>query len=199
MMLPDSLDLAPPIWKVPTALTPLLGREQEVVVLCELLARPGARLLTLVGPGGIGKTRLVMQIATELRAHFAQGVCFVSLAPLSDPELILPTIAQELGCRGLAEIPASEQVKRYLQDKAFLLILDNFEHLVAAASLVEEILLACPSVTMLATSRAPLHVPGEQEFPVPPLALPHLNQIAESDDLSEYAARDSGHFSMLRS
>src|SRR6266568_1888614 len=90
MMLPDSLDLAPPIWKVPTALTPLLGREQEVVVLCELLARPGARLLTLVGPGGIGKTRLVMQIATELRAHFAQGVCFVSLAPLSDPELILP-------------------------------------------------------------------------------------------------------------
>jgi predicted ATPase/DNA-binding CsgD family transcriptional regulator len=188
MMLPDSLDLAPPIWKVPTALTPLLGREQEVVVLCELLARPGARLLTLVGPGGIGKTRLVMQIATELRAHFAQGVCFVSLAPLSDPELILPTIAQELGCRGLAEIPASEQVKRYLQDKAFLLILDNFEHLVAAASLVEEILLACPSVTVLATSRAPLHVQGEQEFPVPSLALPHLNQIAESDDLSEYAA-----------
>jgi len=190
MMIPTSLDPHPPVWKVPAALTPLLGREQEVVALCELLARPTMRLLTLVGPGGIGKTRLALQVAAELRAHFAQGVCFVSLAPLSDPELILPTIAQELGCRGPAEVPLGEQMKRYLQDKAFLLILDNFEHLVAAAPLVEEILLACPSVTILVTSRAVLHVRGEQEYPVPPLALPHLNQVAESDDLSAYAAID---------
>jgi predicted ATPase/DNA-binding CsgD family transcriptional regulator len=188
MTVPPSPDRPSPMWKVPTALTPLLGREHEVTTLCDLLVRPDLRLLTLVGPGGIGKTRLAMQVAAELRAHFADGVCFVSLAPLSDPELILPTIAQELGCRGLAEIPVGEQVKRYLQDKAFLLILDNFEHLIAAASLVEEILQVCQSVTILVTSRAPLRVQGEQEFPVPPLAFPQLNQVAESEDLSRYAA-----------
>jgi predicted ATPase/DNA-binding CsgD family transcriptional regulator len=188
MTISTHLDPPLPIWKVPAALTPLLGREQEVTALCELLARPDARLLTLVGPGGIGKTRLAMQVAAELRRHFPQGVCFVSLAPIGDSELIMPTIAQELGCRGPVEVPLGEQVKRYLQDKAILLILDNFEHLMAAAPLVEEILLACPSVTILVTSRAVLHVQGEQEYPVPPLALPHLNQVAEGDDLSRYAA-----------
>ena len=129
-----------------------------------------------------------MQVATDLRSHFVHGVCFVSLAPLSDAALVTSTIAQELGCRGPTEIPFGDQVKRYLQDKDFLLILDNFEHLVSAATLVEEILLTCPDVTILVTSRAVLHVRGEQEYPVPPLALPHLNQIAESNNLSTYAA-----------
>src|SRR5215469_13654621 len=136
MPIPNSLDPPPPMWKVPTALTPLLGREQEAGALCDLLVRPDMRLLTLVGPGGIGKTRLAMRVATELRPRFAHGICFVSLAPLSDPALIMQTIAQELGCRGPAEISVGEQVKHYLQDKAFLLILDNFEHLMAAAPLV---------------------------------------------------------------
>jgi len=188
MMVRNPLDPAPPMWKVPAALTPLLGREHEVATICELLTRSDVRLLTLVGPGGIGKTRLAIQVATELRAPFADGVCFVPLASISDPELVMPSILQELGCRGPAEFPLGEQVTRFLQDKDFLLILDNFEHLVAAAPLVEEVLLACPQVAILVTSRAVLHVHGEQEYPVPPLALPHLNQVAESDDLSEYAA-----------
>lgn len=159
------------MWNVPTALTLLIGREQEVAAIGELLTGSGVRLLTLLGPGGIGKTRLAMQVATELRAHFAHGVCFVSLAPVSDLELVMPAIAKALGCQGPAQIPLGEQVKRYLQEKEFLLILDNFEHLVSAAPMVEEVLLACPQVTILVTSRAVLHVQGEQEYPVSPRSL----------------------------
>jgi predicted ATPase len=188
MTVPPSLDRPSPMWKVPIALTPLLGRGQEVTTLCDLLVRPDMRLLTLVGPGGIGKTRLAMQVAAEERTHFAHGVCFVSLAPIIDPELVLPTIAQELDCRGPSAVSVGEQVKQFLHGKNCLLILDNFEHVISAAPLVEELLLTCPGLTIVVTSRTVLHVPGEQEFLVLPLALPHLNQVAESSALSEYAA-----------
>src|SRR5947209_952878 len=113
---------------LPAQLTPLIGREQEIQRACALLRQPEVRLLTLTGTGGVGKTRLCLQIATELLEAFADGVFLVSLAPLNDPEMVLPTIAQTLGLREAADRPLVEHVKGYLRDQHLLLLLDNFEH-----------------------------------------------------------------------
>jgi predicted ATPase len=131
------------------------------------------RLLTLTGTGGVGKTRLTLQVASELLADFAQGVCFVALAPLSDPNLVLPTIAEALGLKEVAGRSFLDLLQAALQEQQVLLVLDNFEHLLEAAPHLTALLTSCPSLKILVTSRAPLHVQGEQEFSVPPLALFH--------------------------
>src|SRR6266702_5448023 len=131
--LPSREPIAPgqlSINNLPAQLTPLIGREQEVVAVCALLRRPDVRLLTLIGTGGIGKTRLALQVATNLLADFTQGVCFVSLAPISDPDLVLPTIAQVLGLWEAGDRPLMEHLKAYLREKHLLLLLDNFEQVV---------------------------------------------------------------------
>ena len=176
------------MWKVPPAFTPLIGREHEVASVCTLLKRSDVRLLTLSGAGGVGKTRLSWKVAEELREYFTDGICFVHLAAVSDPQLVVPTIAQELGIQEIGGQQIFEQVKVALRKKLFLLLLDNFEQVVMAAPLVEELLQVCPDLKVLATSREALHVRGEQEFLVSPLSLPNLTTISESDVLSQSAA-----------
>jgi len=174
---------------LPVQLTSLIGREQESAAGCTLLQRPEVRLLTLTGPGGIGKTRLAIQIATDMLDTFADGVCFVSLASIRDPDVVLPTIAYTLGLREAANWPLVERLQAHLRDKQMLLLLDNFEQLVTAAPELVELLAACPQLKALVTSRAVLHVRGEYEFPLAPLALPDpAHAPEESALLSEYAA-----------
>jgi Adenylate and Guanylate cyclase catalytic domain len=146
---------------LPIASTPFLGREQELAEVGALLRREDVRLVTLTGPGGTGKTRLALQSAGGAADAFEGGVWWVPLAPLRDPELVLETAGQALGARdGLAE---------HIADRSMLLLFDNFEQVVAAATDVASLLAACPNLDVLVTSRGPLHVTGEQEYPVPPL------------------------------
>ncbi len=173
---------------MPTILTSLIGREQDVAAICALLQAPATRLVTLLGTGGIGKTRLSLQVAVEMRQHFVDGVCFVPLAAISDPELLMLTIAQELGIQDSRTLPILEQVKNFLRKRHFLLLLDNFEQLVAAAPLLEDLLMSCPRLTILTTSRIVLHVQGEQEFPIAPLTLPDLTRPVERAALEQVAS-----------
>ncbi len=160
---------------LPVQRTGFVGREKEVAAAKELLLRQDVRLLTVTGPGGIGKTRLAVQVANGLVERFPGGTHFVSLSSLSDPGLIASVIVQALGIREAGGQSALEILKRNLQDSSrapMLLLLDNFEHLVQAAPTVAELLATGPNLKIMVTSRAALHVYGEHEFPVPPLALP---------------------------
>jgi len=177
-----------PIWRVPVFLAPLIGREQDVTAVRRILQRPEVRLLTLLGTGGIGKTRLGVQVANEMREHFADGVCFVPLAEVNDAVLVMHAVAQELGVQEISTRPIIEQVKSFLQDKHFLLLLDNFEHVMAVALQVEELLAACPALKIVVTSRAALHVRAEYEYPVSPLSLPDLIHSAEGNLFTQSAA-----------
>jgi non-specific serine/threonine protein kinase len=158
--------------QLPRFLATLVGREREVAALHALLLRPDSPLVTLVGPGGVGKTRLAVRVAEDVAGAFADGVGFVPLAPIRDPALVLPTIAQALGMREAGERPLADQLVALLRDRALLLVLDNLEQVLAAAPRVAALLAACPRLTILATSRAPLRVSGERTFDVPPLVLP---------------------------
>jgi predicted ATPase/serine/threonine protein kinase/DNA-binding CsgD family transcriptional regulator len=177
-----------PIWKMPTFLTPLIGREQEVADVCTQLARPEVRLLTLLGIGGIGKTRLGAAVATQMRAAFADGVCFVGLASLSDSNLVMSTIASELGIQEQGQQSFMEQVKTALRKKHMLLLLDNIEQVLTAVPALEELLAVCPSLKILVTSRAVLCLQAERLYQVPPLALPDLVRLPEYENLTRYAA-----------
>src|SRR5947209_6183097 len=175
-------------FNLPIQLTSLVGRELEAAVACMLMQRPGVYLLTLTGPGGVGKTRLGLKMAHELSGNFANGICFVSLAPLSDPNLVMSSIAQTLGLAEKVDQSPLEQLKIYLQDKHILLFLDNFEQVAEAATSLVELLQTCPHLKALVTSRALLHVRGAYEFYVPPLALPDLKSLPDSEVLSQNEA-----------
>jgi predicted ATPase/DNA-binding CsgD family transcriptional regulator len=185
---PDESQLASQT-DLPAQLTPLVGREQELEEACALLRSEQTRLLTLTGPGGVGKTRLGIRVAEELADEFADGVSFDSLAPIREPELVIPTIARTLGLRELGERPLSERLGELLKDRDLLLLLDNFEQVVEAAPRVAELLAVCPSLKVLTTSREVLHLSCERVFPVPPLGLPDVDQLPEDiRAVSEYGA-----------
>ncbi len=171
---------------LPAQLTTFIGREREITALLALLQRPQVRLVTLTGTGGVGKTRLGLKIATELLHEFPDGVFYVSLAPISDPGLVIPTIAEELGIREVADPILFDLLKAYLHDKSMLLLLDNFEQVIAASLQVADMLAACSKLKVVVTRRAVLHVRGEQEFPVPSLTIPDPKYHLDLQALSQY-------------
>jgi predicted ATPase len=159
---------------LPVQRTAFIGRERESDDLRQLLSRPGIHLVTLTGPGGIGKTRLALQVAGEMADQFPSGVCFVALSAISERGLIASAIAQAVGVREIGNTSLQENLMEYIGalSQPMLLVLDNFEHLVSAAPIVAQMLTAGPKLKVVVTSQAPLHIYGEHEFPVPPLALP---------------------------
>ncbi|MFI5113974.1 MAG: tetratricopeptide repeat protein, partial [Terriglobales bacterium] len=176
---------------LPVQRTGFVGRDKEVAAAKELLLRPDVRLVTVTGPGGIGKTRLAVQVASGLVEHFPGGVHFVPLSSLSDPGLIASVIVQTLGIREAGGQSPLEILKANLRDSLrapMLLLLDNFEHLVQAAPTVAELLATGPTLKIMVTSRAALHVYGEHEFPVPPLAIPDSAAMPPLEVLSQYPA-----------
>ncbi len=168
--------------------TPLIGREKETRAACTLLRRSSVRLLTITGSGGIGKTRLALQIAESMQEDFPDGVSFVALSALRDPALLLSTIAGALGLRGVPSDLLFDSLVDFLQGSRYLLVLDNFEQLVEAGPIVVALLSNCPHLKILVTSRAVLRVQGEYEFVVPPLALPDLAHLPDSQALERVAA-----------
>ena len=171
---------------LPTQLTSFVGREREIAEASRLLRT--TRLLTLTGPGGTGKTRLSLQVAAESADAFPDGVFFVALAPVSDPELVASTIAQVLRLPITGANTPLQQLLELLKQKRMLLVLDNFEQVVSAAPQVAELLRGIPGLKVIVTSRAKLHVSGEQEYPVPPLGLPDPKAVPDPDRLSQYEA-----------
>jgi predicted ATPase/serine/threonine protein kinase/DNA-binding CsgD family transcriptional regulator len=176
------------IWKVPAMLTSVVGREREVSALRSLLSQPEVRLVTLLGPGGIGKTRLSFQVAQATREQFVDGVCFIPLASVTDASLLIPAIAEALEIQERGEYSLEQRVMFALAQKQMLLILDNFEQLLGAVPVVEHLLTTCPQIKILVTSRAVLYVAGEHEFLVSPLSLPDLRQLPSPEGLMQYAA-----------
>ncbi len=158
---------APPI--PPTS---LLGRGAPVAAATALLEQDEVRLLTLTGPGGVGKTRLALEVAGAARDAYPDGLAFIALAALADPALVPAAVARAVGLRESSERPLREHLIAHLHKKRLLLLFDNFEHVAAATPLLADLLAACPGLTLLITSRAPLRLRGEYEFPVPPLPLP---------------------------
>lgn len=152
--------------------TPLIGRDRDVAEVVTRLQLPNVRLLTLVGPGGIGKTRLAVEAARELHHSFPDGVHFVPLAPLAEPGLVAGAIAQVVGVREEALQPLADRLMDRMGYKQLLLVLDNFEHVRDAWPLVSNMLATCPNLKLLVTSRSHLHVHGEHVFPVAPLMVP---------------------------
>ena len=147
---------------VPLAATPLLGRKKELADVLRLFTRDGARLVTITGAGGVGKTRFALELAHELVEQFAHGVWFVDLSPLRDPTLVVRTIEATVG--------ADRDLVDHVAEKELLLVLDNFEHVADAAPELAELVRRCANVRVLATSREPLHIGGERAYPLRPLA-----------------------------
>jgi predicted ATPase len=176
---------------LPVSRTGFVGREKEAAAAKELLLRQDVRLVTVTGPGGIGKTRLAVEVASSLIERFPGGIHFVPLSPISDPGLIVSVIVQTLGIREAGGQSPLEILKKNLQDSLcapMLFLLDNFEHLVQAAPTVAELLTMGPNLKILVTSRAALHVYGEHEFPVPTLAVPDLRSMPSVEVVSQYPA-----------
>ena len=159
---------------LPIPPTPLFGRDEEMQTVCALLARQDVRLLTLTGMAGVGKTRLALEVAAEVKATFPDGVLFIPLTALSDPAFVLPTIAEALFLRDTGTQPILTLLVNALHEQQALLVLDNFEQVIGAAPTLAALLEACPAVKLLVTSREVLHLRAEHQFVVPPLPLPAL-------------------------
>jgi predicted ATPase/DNA-binding CsgD family transcriptional regulator/tRNA A-37 threonylcarbamoyl transferase component Bud32 len=168
---------------VPALLTPLIGREHEFQAARDLLMYPEVRLVTLTGPGGIGKTHLALALGNELTEVFADGACFISLESITELRLVIPTIAHALGLPEMADSSAFDHLKTVLRDRQLLLLIDNFEQVLPAAPVLSDMLSSCPQLKILVTSRALLHVWGEYEFTVPPLEVPDLQHLPDLDAL----------------
>jgi predicted ATPase/transcriptional regulator with XRE-family HTH domain len=173
---------------LPVQLAPLIGREEEVAAVVRLLRSSSVRLVTLTGPGGIGKTSLALEIATELTADFDGGATLVRLETLADAQLVGTSIAQALGLRHVADISPWETLRVFLQERRLLLVLDNFEQILEATRDVEVLLAGCPTLKVLVTSRSPLRVAGEHEYIVPPLGFSKLTSSLSLADATRSAA-----------
>ena len=186
--------LQPRPWRppaLPAPLTPLVGREDEVAALVARLAPPDGRqrsMLTLTGPGGVGKTRLALAVATAVADRFDDGVGFVPLAAVRDPALVLPTIERSLGIQEMPGELAIERLRVALRHREFLLVLDNMEHLMGAAATIAELLATCPRLAVLTTSREVLRVSGEQVIDVPPLGFPEAGQPISDGEIEGHDA-----------
>jgi len=180
---------------LPAQLTSFVGRDREKRELLELL--PRSQLLTLTGPGGTGKTRLSLEVAAAASDAFDNGVWFISLSPITDPDLVIPTIAATLGLREGRGRPIANILADHLRDRSVLLVLDNFEQLMPAATSVSDLVRAAPRTKLLVSSREALRVMGEQEFPVPPLAVPdraselRLEDLRAADSVALFVQRAS--------
>jgi predicted ATPase/class 3 adenylate cyclase len=195
LVAPDLLTDFPPLQtlsaqrtNLPSQPTALIGREREIADVATLLRRADVHLVTLSGPGGTGKTRLALQVAAELLDEFADGVYFVDLAPFSDSNLVATAIAQTLGVKERGGRPLLEELKASLRDRRLLLLLDNFEQVLDAASLIAALRAGAPGLKVLVTSRTVLHLSGEYEYAVPPLALPDRAHLPALEGLTQYAA-----------
>jgi predicted ATPase/class 3 adenylate cyclase len=171
---------------LPTRLTTFLGREAEIDEVGELLE--GHRLLTLTGPGGTGKTRLSLEVAARMLPRYPDGVYFVELGSITDPELVLPTIAQALSLPDRGGRGTDERLIDFLGERHTLLVLDNFEQVIQAAPEIGRLLAAAPNIAILSSSRSALQISGEQEYSVPPLRLPDPKALPALDQLSQYEA-----------
>jgi predicted ATPase/DNA-binding NarL/FixJ family response regulator/transcriptional regulator with XRE-family HTH domain/energy-coupling factor transporter ATP-binding protein EcfA2 len=174
--------------QLPAHLSSLVGRAHEIATLVGMLGRPELRLLTLVGPGGVGKTRLAIEVARDCAHEFADGAIFVALAPLASADLVLTTVVRTLGLPEGGGFPPAQVLAQWLRQREMLLVLDNLEHVLDAALQIGEMLRACPRLKVLATSREALQLQGEQVYPVPPLAFPRSEQLSTLDDVLRYDA-----------
>jgi predicted ATPase len=197
----QTVDTAPRISDItlsplPISLTPLLGRQKEIAAVTKILSRFDVHLVTLVGPPGVGKTRLAIQVANEVAGTFAHGATFVDLPSFHDPKDFLPAVGKALGIHGLSEMPLMTQLIHVLRQRNLLLVLDNFEHMIEAAPQVLQLLSNVPEIKALVTSREALRISGENEFTVSPLPLP---QRSPSESLpQQHSERNPMEFAAIQ-
>ncbi len=181
-----TLDARPVHLPAPT--TSFIGRESEVAAVCGLLRRKDVRLVNLTGPGGVGKTRLALQVAADMADEFEHGVCFVGLSPVVDPGMVVSAIAQTLGVSESVGQVLTTTLIEYIHDRQLLLVLDNFEHVMSASPIIADLLMAARRLKVLVTSREILRIYGEHEYNVPPLELPDLKRLPDLERLRQCAA-----------